>query len=153
MAGREFFPRRYSAEARGGFHPSSVMRACVAAGSTGQTCRTLCHAWWCSRCPRSANTFTTDSGRGATDEVLARRFSETRRPHPLAPEGPPATGIAIERALLAPLRERADLFLDTGHLSPHELRAEIERWYAPPAKRPVSAGDGAAPDHAAREAT
>lgn len=74
----------------------------------------------------------------APDEVLLRRFSETRRPHPLAPEAPPATGVAIERALLEPLRARADLLIDTGPLSPHELRAEIERWYAPPGARDLA---------------
>ena len=74
----------------------------------------------------------------AADEVLLRRYSETRRPHPLAPDSPPGVGIAIERALLAPLRARADVFIDTGALSPHELRAEIERWYAPPGGRDLS---------------
>ncbi len=72
------------------------------------------------------------------DEVLLRRFSETRRPHPLSPDGTPATGIALEKALLAPIRARADLVIDTSRLSPHELRAQVERWFAPPGGRPLT---------------
>ncbi|TNC74076.1 RNase adapter RapZ [Rubellimicrobium roseum] len=71
-------------------------------------------------------------------EVLLRRFSETRRPHPLAPDGPPAAGIAAERGLLAPLRARADVLIDTSALSPHELRAEVERWFAPEGGRTLA---------------
>ena len=56
------------------------------------------------------------------DEVLARRFTETRRRHPLAPDRSVADGIARERALIGPLRERADVIIDTSHLSPGELR-------------------------------
>jgi UPF0042 nucleotide-binding protein len=56
------------------------------------------------------------------DTVLARRFTETRRRHPLAPAGPIATGIALERAVLEPLRQRAWLFLDTSRLTTAELR-------------------------------
>ncbi|WP_210529376.1 RNase adapter RapZ [Rubellimicrobium arenae] len=73
-----------------------------------------------------------------SDEVLLRRYSETRRPHPLAPDDAPATGIAAERALLAPVRERADILVDTTALSPHELRAEVARWFAPPGGRPLT---------------
>jgi UPF0042 nucleotide-binding protein len=72
------------------------------------------------------------------DEVLLRRFSETRRPHPLSPDGAPETGIGIERALLAPIRARADILIDTSLLSPHELRATVERWFAPPGGRALS---------------
>lgn len=72
------------------------------------------------------------------EEVLLRRFSETRRPHPLSRDGAPATGIALERALLAPIRARADIVIDTGALSPHELRAQVERWFAPPGGRPLA---------------
>lgn len=74
----------------------------------------------------------------AADEILLRRYSETRRPHPLAPDGAPAAGIAIERALLQPMRARADHLIDTGALSPHDLRAEIERRYAPPGGRELA---------------
>lgn len=74
----------------------------------------------------------------STDEVLLRRFSETRRPHPLSPEGPPGLGIARERRLLASLRARADVLIDTSGMSPHELRAAVERWFAPPGGRPLT---------------
>ncbi len=61
----------------------------------------------------------------ATDDVLVRRFSETRRPHPFAPQGEVLVGIAQERELLVPLRERASLVVDTTQLTPHELRRMI----------------------------
>jgi RNase adaptor protein for sRNA GlmZ degradation len=56
------------------------------------------------------------------DEVLERRFTETRRPHPLAADRRVADGIAAERHLIAPLRARADLTVDTTNLSGAELR-------------------------------
>lgn len=62
-------------------------------------------------------------------DVLLRRFSETRRRHPLAPAETPAEGIAREFALLAPIRDRAELLVDTTEMTPHDLRAEMERWY------------------------
>lgn len=62
---------------------------------------------------------------------LIRRFSETRRRHPLAPNETPAEGIARERDLLAPIRVRADHLLDTSDLSPHDLKAELGQWFAP----------------------
>jgi len=58
------------------------------------------------------------------DEVLQRRFTETRRRHPLAGDRPVADGIRRERALLAPLFDVADETVDTSILSIHELR----RW-------------------------
>jgi len=63
--------------------------------------------------------------------VLVRRFSETRRRHPLAPEDRPILGIELERDLLAPVRARAGLLIDTSDLTPHDLRAEVQRWFAP----------------------
>ncbi|MGR3463965.1 RNase adapter RapZ [Limimaricola sp.] len=72
------------------------------------------------------------------EDELVRRFSETRRRHPLAPEGGPAEGIARERELLEPVRRRADVLIDTTGLSPHEGRAEIERWFAPPKGRTLA---------------
>jgi UPF0042 nucleotide-binding protein len=71
----------------------------------------------------------------ADEDALLRRYSETRRRHPLSPEGSPEIGIARERALLGPVRERADILIDTSSLTPHELRAEIERLFAPPGGR------------------
>jgi len=56
----------------------------------------------------------------ASDEALQRRFSETRRPHPLG--AAVSDGIRRERRLLQPLRELADTILDTTDFNPHELR-------------------------------
>ncbi len=62
----------------------------------------------------------------ATDAVLIRRFEQVRRSHPLQGDGRLADGIAAERALVAPLREEADLVLDTTGVSVHQLRDKIE---------------------------
>lgn len=62
----------------------------------------------------------------ATD-ALVRRYAETRRRHPLATEGTPSDAIGVERGLLAPIRARADVLVDTTDLSPHDLRAELAR--------------------------
>lgn len=71
----------------------------------------------------------------AEDAVLLRRFSETRRRHPLAPGGPMGSrvsiGIAQEAALLAPLRDAADLVVDTSDLPLPDLRGLIERRFRP----------------------
>jgi len=56
------------------------------------------------------------------DAVLGRRYTETRRRHPLGQNRPIADGIAAERSLLLPLRARADLVIDTSALTPAELR-------------------------------
>jgi UPF0042 nucleotide-binding protein len=61
----------------------------------------------------------------ASDEVLMRRFSETRRPHPLARYGDVLTGISEERKVTAGLRERADMVLDSSHMDVHELRRQV----------------------------
>ena len=60
----------------------------------------------------------------ASDEVLQRRFSETRRPHPLG-EGPLSEKIAHERERLAPIQALADLSIDTSRYSIHDLRRLI----------------------------
>lgn len=65
----------------------------------------------------------------ADEEELVRRYSETRRRHPLAPAGPPLAGISAERELLTPIRARADVLIDTTGLSPHDAKAEVERWF------------------------
>jgi UPF0042 nucleotide-binding protein len=62
----------------------------------------------------------------ATDDVLVRRFEAVRRGHPLQGDGRLIDGIKTERDLLTPLREEADLVLDTSTLSVHQLRAKIE---------------------------
>ena len=66
----------------------------------------------------------------ADEEELVRRYSETRRRHPLAPAGSPLAGIIKERELLLPVRGRADVLINTTGLTPHDLRAEIDRWFA-----------------------
>ena len=63
----------------------------------------------------------------AADQVLVRRFSETRRPHPSADGGSPSDGIHRERERLATVREAADRILDTTGLTVHQLRAELTR--------------------------
>lgn len=65
----------------------------------------------------------------ARPDVLSRRYSETRRRHPLAPGETPEDGIAREVELLEPLRARADVLIDTSELTPHDLRAEVERLF------------------------
>lgn len=60
---------------------------------------------------------------------LIRRFSETRRRHPLAPAETPDEGIEREIDLLAPVRARADHLIDTTDLTPHDLKAELARWF------------------------
>lgn len=59
-------------------------------------------------------------------DVLLRRFSETRRRHPMAPAESPLEGITRELDLLGPIRARASILIDTSDLSPHDLRAELE---------------------------
>ncbi|MBT9384713.1 RNase adapter RapZ [Pseudooceanicola sp. CBS1P-1] len=63
-------------------------------------------------------------------EVLSRRFSETRRRHPLAPAETPEDGIAREFDLLGPIRGRADVLVDTSDMTIHDLRAEVGRHFA-----------------------
>lgn len=63
--------------------------------------------------------------------TLIRRFSETRRSHPLRPDAPVIDGITLELRLLAPLRDRADVLIDTAAMTPHDLRAQIARLFAP----------------------
>ena len=57
----------------------------------------------------------------ATDDVLVRRFEQVRRPHPLQGEGTISDGIAHERELMRPIRERADIVVDTTDLTVHQL--------------------------------
>ena len=60
---------------------------------------------------------------------LIRRYSETRRRHPLAPAETPDLGIAREIDLLVPIRARADHLIETTDMSPHDLKAEITQWF------------------------
>jgi UPF0042 nucleotide-binding protein len=65
----------------------------------------------------------------ADEKVLLRRFSETRRPHPLAVNQPVLEGIREEREALQPIRKMADLILDTSQYTVHELRDYIREHY------------------------
>lgn len=65
----------------------------------------------------------------ASDEVLVRRFSETRRPHPLARDGSVIDGIRLEREKLSDLRKRADKILDTSNYHVHQLKEVITQYY------------------------
>jgi UPF0042 nucleotide-binding protein len=58
----------------------------------------------------------------ATDAALVRRYSETRRPHPLAPDRPVREGLREERRTLARIRAMADEIVDTSDMTVHELR-------------------------------
>lgn len=58
----------------------------------------------------------------ARDEVLVRRFSESRRPHPLLPHLPVLEGVRFEKERVAELRRHADRIIDTSDLTVHELR-------------------------------
>jgi UPF0042 nucleotide-binding protein len=66
----------------------------------------------------------------ASDESLVRRYSETRRRHPLAGEGSVQDGIAAERAALADLKGIADEVIDTTTLNVHELKRLVTRRFA-----------------------
>ena len=68
---------------------------------------------------------------------LMRRYDETRRRHPLAPDRPAEDGIARERQLTMPLRNGADSVLDTTDLRPAELRDELQRRYGGDSDQPV----------------
>jgi RNase adapter protein RapZ len=60
------------------------------------------------------------------DDRLERRYTETRRRHPLAAERPVADGIKLERDRVRPLRDRADFVIDTSLLSPHDLKRVLQ---------------------------
>ena len=68
-----------------------------------------------------------DSG----DDSLIRRFSETRRRHPLAPTGSVADGIAAERGELRDLRELADQVIDSSALNVHDLKRMVQARFSP----------------------
>ncbi len=67
----------------------------------------------------------------ADDEALVTRYQETRRRHPLAPEGAVRQGVTAERALVEPLRERADVVVDSTGLKAHELRRKLAEGLLP----------------------
>ncbi|MGA2846969.1 MAG: RNase adapter RapZ [Candidatus Acidiferrales bacterium] len=73
----------------------------------------------------------------ASDEALMRRFSETRRPHPLGRGGSIAEGIREERRRMAPIRRLADVVIDTTKFNVHELRQSIIDRFQNPGRRPL----------------
>ena len=73
----------------------------------------------------------------ASDEALLRRFSETRRPHPLGQELSIAEGIREERRRMAPIRRLADVIIDTTKFNVHELRLFIIDRFQNPGRRPL----------------
>lgn len=71
----------------------------------------------------------------AQDEILVRRFSESRRPHPLAKDRSVIEGISEERERLEALKKRADRIVDTSSLSPADIKEIILRAYTKPDER------------------
>jgi RNase adapter protein RapZ len=71
------------------------------------------------------------------EEVLVKRYRETRRVHPLAPRGSVEDGVAAERAVLADVAHLADVAIDTSSLNVHELKAEVVRRVAGAARPSV----------------
>src|SRR6204780_3441786 len=67
----------------------------------------------------------------AAEQTLVTRYKETRRRHPLGPEGSLAAGVAAERALLEPLRSQAGLVIDTTRMSAAALRDKIAQEFLP----------------------
>lgn len=71
------------------------------------------------------------------DDVLMRRYTETRRPHPLAGDLPVAGAITLERQLLEPVKTVADLVVDTSSLTPSDLKRQLEKTYGGDDDRPM----------------
>ena len=65
----------------------------------------------------------------ASHAILVRRFSETRRRHPLAPAETPHDGIDRERDLFNEIQDASTVVLDTSDMSPHDLRAQVDRFF------------------------
>ena len=63
----------------------------------------------------------------ASDQVLLKRYKETRRMHPLSPDGRVEDGILKERKILQDIRRKADYVIDTSKLLTRELKEEIDR--------------------------
>lgn len=73
----------------------------------------------------------------ASDDALARRFSETRRPHPMGADFSVAAGIRLERSQMAPIRQISDLVIDTTKFTVHELRQFIIERFQKAGRRPL----------------
>jgi UPF0042 nucleotide-binding protein len=73
----------------------------------------------------------------ASEEALLRRFSETRRPHPLGRDRPVREGLRRERILMEPIRKLADVVIDTTKFNVHELRQFITHRFHKTGRRPM----------------
>ena len=73
----------------------------------------------------------------ASEDALLRRFSETRRPHPLGHDRPVLDGLRRERVLMEPIRKLADVVLDTTKFNVHELRQFIMQRFQKRNRRPM----------------
>lgn len=107
--------------------PSVPRLALAIDARTGEFLEQFAPAWaeMKGRSPRSLLLFF-----DAPDGMLVQRFSETRRPHPLAPKGSVAEGIQHERQVLLPLRGLADAVIDTGEFNVHALREFLLKRFA-----------------------
>ena len=72
------------------------------------------------------------------DEVIQQRYSETRRPHPMSPDRRVADGIAKEHLLMAPLKESADIVLDTTETTTRQLRERLLGMFSPAGDMPLA---------------
>jgi len=73
----------------------------------------------------------------AHDDALLRRYSETRRPHPLGRDYSVRESLQHERALMAPIRNLADVVIDTSQFNVHELRHFVNQRFKSESKRPL----------------
>lgn len=73
----------------------------------------------------------------ASEDALLRRYSETRRPHPLGKNNPVRESLARERALMEPIRDLADVVIDSSKFNVHELRQFIAERFKNPDNRPM----------------
>lgn len=73
----------------------------------------------------------------ASEDSLLRRFSETRRPHPLGRGRPVRENLRHEREIMAPIRKLADVIIDTSRFNVHELRQFIQHRFQRRARRPL----------------
>ena len=73
----------------------------------------------------------------ASEDALLRRYSETRRPHPLGKDFSVRESLRHERALMEPIRKLADVVIDTSQFNVHELRSFVTTRFKNPDKRPM----------------
>ena len=73
----------------------------------------------------------------ATEDSLLRRYSETRRPHPLGKDVSVRESLREERSLMGPIRKLADVVIDTSQFNVHELRHFVTERFRNPDKRPM----------------